>query len=46
MQNSDILYQNLQQRILVLDGAMGTMLQRYQFTEEDYGRDLKTGNLH
>ncbi len=36
MQNSDILYQNLQQRILVLDGAMGTMLQRYQFTEEDY----------
>ena len=36
MQNNDILYQNLQQRILVLDGAMGTMLQRYQFTEEDY----------
>ena len=36
MQNSDILYQNLQQRILVLDGAMGTMLQRYQFKEEDY----------
>ena len=36
MQNSNILYQNLQQRILVLDGAMGTMLQRYQFTEEDY----------
>lgn len=36
MQNSDILYQNLQQRILVLDGAMGTMLQRYQFTEENY----------
>ncbi len=36
MHNSDILYQNLQQRILVLDGAMGTMLQRYQFTEEDY----------
>jgi len=23
-------------RILVLDGAMGTMLQRYNFTEEDY----------
>jgi len=23
-------------RILVLDGAMGTMLQRYQFTEEDF----------
>ena len=26
----------LQQRILVLDGAMGTMLQRYKFNEEDY----------
>lgn len=26
----------LEQKILVLDGAMGTMLQRYQFTEEDY----------
>lgn len=26
----------LQKRILVLDGAMGTMLQRYKFTEEDF----------
>ncbi|CCH55851.1 methionine synthase [Fibrisoma limi BUZ 3] len=26
----------LQQRILVLDGAMGTMIQRYQLTEADY----------
>ena len=26
----------LQERILVLDGAMGTMLQRYNFSEEDY----------
>ncbi|MDC6365803.1 MULTISPECIES: homocysteine S-methyltransferase family protein [Flavobacteriaceae] len=26
----------LQQRILVLDGAMGTMLQRYKFEEEDF----------
>jgi 5-methyltetrahydrofolate--homocysteine methyltransferase len=26
----------LQQRILVLDGAMGTMLQRYKFTETDF----------
>lgn len=26
----------LQDRILVLDGAMGTMLQRYNFTEEDF----------
>jgi 5-methyltetrahydrofolate--homocysteine methyltransferase len=26
----------LEQRILILDGAMGTMIQRYKLTEEDY----------
>ncbi|MDQ5915140.1 MAG: 5-methyltetrahydrofolate--homocysteine methyltransferase, partial [Pseudomonadota bacterium] len=26
----------LQQRILVLDGAMGTMIQRHGLTEKDY----------
>ena len=26
----------LKQRILILDGAMGTMIQRYQFSEADY----------
>lgn len=30
------IYQAIQQRILVLDGAMGTMLQRYNFSEEDF----------
>ncbi len=30
------IYKELQNRILVLDGAMGTMLQCYQFTEEDF----------
>ena len=30
------LYKVLQKRILVLDGAMGTMLQAYKFTEEDF----------
>ncbi len=30
------LYEALTNRILVLDGAMGTMLQRYKFEEEDY----------
>lgn len=30
------IYQAIQKRILVLDGAMGTMLQRYNFTEEDF----------
>lgn len=29
----------LHKRILVLDGAMGTMLQRYNFTEEDFRGD-------
>ena len=36
----------LQNRILILDGAMGTMLQRYNFSEEDFRgerfRDWKT----
>lgn len=31
-----IIEKLLQERILVLDGAMGTMLQQYQFTEEDF----------
>ena len=26
----------LQQRILILDGAMGTMIQRYKLNEADY----------
>ena len=36
MTNSEKLYKALNERILVLDGAMGTMLQRYNFQEEDY----------
>jgi 5-methyltetrahydrofolate--homocysteine methyltransferase len=36
MKNSEKLYSELGKRILVLDGAMGTMLQRYNFQEEDY----------
>jgi len=44
--------QLLQQRILILDGAMGTMIQRYKLTEVDYRgerfadwhRDLKGNN--
>lgn len=30
------IYELLKERILVLDGAMGTMIQRYKLTEEDY----------
>lgn len=30
------IFKELQKRILVLDGAMGTMLQAYKFSEEDF----------
>jgi 5-methyltetrahydrofolate--homocysteine methyltransferase len=30
------LHAALRERILVLDGAMGTMIQRYRLTEADY----------
>ncbi|SHK30156.1 homocysteine S-methyltransferase family protein [Epilithonimonas mollis] len=36
MNNSEQLYKALKDRILILDGAMGTMIQRYNFSEEDY----------
>src|SRR4051812_13358320 len=46
------LHDALQQRILVLDGAMGTMIQRHRLSEaqnrgerfRDYGRDLRGNN--
>ncbi|MFC5047133.1 homocysteine S-methyltransferase family protein [Aquimarina hainanensis] len=30
------IHKIIKERILILDGAMGTMLQRYKFTEEDF----------
>lgn len=36
MKNTDRIKEILKNRILVLDGAMGTMIQRYKLTEEDY----------
>lgn len=36
---SSALYQRLNQQILVLDGAMGTMIQSYKLKEEDYRGD-------
>lgn len=30
------IYKEIQKRILVLDGAMGTMLQQYNFSEDDF----------
>jgi len=35
----------LEQRILVIDGAMGTMIQRHKLTEEDY-RGTRFANWH
>ena len=32
----DLLEKCLKERVLILDGAMGTMIQRYNLTEEDY----------
>ena len=47
-----LLNQEASKRILILDGAMGTMIQRYPLTEEDFrgekfknhGLDLKGNN--
>ncbi|MCL4471469.1 MAG: methionine synthase [Gammaproteobacteria bacterium] len=47
-----LLHELLKQRILILDGAMGTMIQTYKLTEADYrgerfagyGSDLKGNN--
>ena len=39
------IQQALQNRILILDGAMGTMLQRYKFSEEDF-RGERFKNFH
>ncbi|WP_462281925.1 methionine synthase [Salinivirga cyanobacteriivorans] len=36
MKNKPNIYEAVKKRILVLDGAMGTMLQAYNFQEEDY----------
>ncbi len=51
-QRLNALQQALQQRILILDGAMGTMIQRYKLEEADYrgdrfadfGQNLKGNN--
>ena len=36
MMERNIIYKVLENRVLVLDGAMGTMIQRYKLTESDY----------
>ena len=44
--NSALLAQLLDQRILVLDGAMGTMIQRYDLGEADYRGACLAGHTH
>ena len=36
MNRLEELYQTLESRILILDGAMGTMIQQYELTESDF----------
>lgn len=36
MKNTEALYKAISERILILDGAMGTMIQKYDLTEEDF----------
>ena len=39
------IWKEIEKRILILDGAMGTMLQQYKFTEEDF-RGERFKNYH
>lgn len=43
---SELLKQIAQERILILDGAMGTMIQRYQLEEVDYRGDRWKDHSH
>jgi len=36
MRSNNLLFTRLKEQILVLDGAMGTMIQDYKLTEEDF----------
>jgi len=45
MQNSSKLYKALDERVLVLDGAMGSLIQAYKLTEEDF-RGERFRNFH
>ena len=40
MTESHPIHELIQKRVLVLDGAMGTMIQKYRLEEEDYRSDI------
>lgn len=46
MNNVDRFKELLKQRILILDGAMGTMIQTYQLSEEDFRGDRFKWHSH
>jgi 5-methyltetrahydrofolate--homocysteine methyltransferase len=46
MNRTELLQDALSKRILVLDGAMGTMIQRHTLTEEDFRGERFKGHSH
>ncbi|MCB9241632.1 MAG: homocysteine S-methyltransferase family protein [Flavobacteriales bacterium] len=46
MQKNHLLEQLISERILILDGAMGTMIQTYKLSEEDYRGDAYRDYQH
>ena len=44
MDNKALLYKAIEERILILDGAMGTMIQRYELQEEDFRAERFAGH--
>ncbi|MBN2166528.1 MAG: methionine synthase [Marinilabiliaceae bacterium] len=46
MNRSDYLYAALKTRILLLDGAMGSMIQQYKLTEEDFRGNVLPNHSH
>jgi 5-methyltetrahydrofolate--homocysteine methyltransferase len=46
MNRNDYLYTALKERILLLDGAMGSMIQRYKLTENDFRGDILKDHPH
>jgi 5-methyltetrahydrofolate--homocysteine methyltransferase len=46
MTNNNLLYHIAQQKILILDGAMGTMIQRYKLEEADYRGECFKDHQH
>lgn len=46
MNRNDFLYSALKERILLLDGAMGSMIQRYKLAEADFRGNLLKDHPH